>query len=246
MLFRSVVAVDRVAELASWSHDPRTATVTIGAAVRWRDIERGPLGALVPSLAQAARTVGSPQIRQAGTVGGNLGTCSPAGDGLPPLAALGAVVHLQSRSGRRDLAFADFMVGPKRSARRPDELVTGVTVPAADGWQGYAKVGVHNAMVISIASAAFVHHRPTASVRIALGSVGPVILRCDAAEEYLATELDLSSSAARVSGHHVARAAELVRGAARPIDDHRSTADYRRHAVGVLATRLLRGAFAHD
>ncbi|MFZ9629073.1 MAG: FAD binding domain-containing protein [Ilumatobacteraceae bacterium] len=241
----AVIAVDRLAELASWSHDPRANTVTIGAGVRWREIERGPLGTLVPALAQAARTVGSPQIRQAGTVGGNLGTCSPAGDGLPPLAALDAVVHLRSTAGQRDLSFADFMVGPKRSARRPDELVTGVTVPAADGWQGYAKVGVRNAMVISIASAALVHHRPSSSVRIALGSVGPVILRCSEAEGYLAEQVDLSIARPVVTESEAERAAELVRAAARPIDDHRSTAEYRRHAVGVLAARLLRGAFDH-
>lgn len=240
-----VVAVDRIAELSSWTHDPARGTVTIGAAVRWRDIEQGPLGELVPSLGQAARTVGSPQIRQAGTIGGNLGTCSPAGDGLPPLAALDAVIHLRSLDGRRDVPFSDYMVGPKRTARRVDELVIGVTVPVAHGWQGYAKVGVRNAMVISIASACLVHHRPSASVRVALGSVGPVVLRCPAAEEYLAASVDLSSSEHALDDTVVTRFAALVRDAARPIDDHRSTAEYRRHAVGVLAARLVRSAFHH-
>lgn len=237
-----VIAVDRVAELRSWAHDPTAATVTIGSAVRWSEIERGPLADLVPALAQAARTVGSPQIRHAGTIGGNLGTCSPAGDGLPPLAALDAIVHLRSESGARSLPISEFMVGPKRTAAGRHELITGVTVPAATGWQGYSKVGVRNAMVISIASACLVHDRPTSSVRIALGSVGPTVLRCAAAEEMLRSRVDLGTGRPFVGDDVVAEFAALVRAAARPIDDHRSSAAYRSHAVGVLAARLLRSA----
>ncbi|MFM2182948.1 MAG: hypothetical protein RJB61_1242 [Actinomycetota bacterium] len=238
-----VIAVDRVAELRSWTHDPSAGTVSIGAAVRWSEIERGALAALVPALAQAARTVGSPQIRHAGTIGGNLATCSPAGDGLPPLAALDAVVHLRSASGERRLPVADFMVGPKRTAAARDELITAVTVPVAAGWQGYSKVGVRNAMVISIASACLVHDRPTSAVRIALGSVGPTVLRCPAAEEMLRTAADLGAAQPLVGDDTVGEFAALVRAAARPIDDHRSSAAYRSHAVGVLAARLLRSAF---
>src|SRR3954467_6378300 len=91
-----VVAVSRVAELRSWTYDRDAATVRIGAAVTYSELMEEPLASLLPALAEASRTVGSPQIRNAGTLGGNLGTCSPAGDGLPVLAALDALVHLAS------------------------------------------------------------------------------------------------------------------------------------------------------
>lgn len=240
--FAEAVMVHRVPELRTWTHDPVAGTLTLGAAVTWAEVEAGPIADWVPALAQAARTVGSPQIRHAGTVGGNLGTCSPAGDGLPPLAALGAVVHLRSAAGARDLPFAEYMTGPKRTARRSDELVTGVTVPLLGGWQGYSKVGVRNAMVIATASAALVvDPRPGSAepVRLALGSVGPTVLRCAEAEQHVAGAV----AAGRVSEADVRRFAELASSASRPIDDHRATAAYRRHAVGVLAARLLRRAF---
>ncbi|MSX56477.1 MAG: xanthine dehydrogenase family protein subunit M, partial [Actinobacteria bacterium] len=214
----------------------------LGAGVTWSEIEASPIAEWVPAIAQAARTVGSPQIRHAGTVGGNLGTCSPAGDGLPVLAALDAVVHLASADSTRSLSFAEYMVGPKRTARRPGELITGVTLPIVDGWQGYSKVGVRNAMVIATASVALVVD--AGSVRLALGSVGPTILRCPEAEVFAANNVDFTSRVA--SSEVVAQFAELARAAARPIDDHRSTAVYRRHAVGVLASRLLRRAFPNE
>ena len=238
----AVIAVNRVTELGSWRHDPAAGTLFLGSGVTYAEIARGPIADWVPSLAQAARTVGSPQIRQAATVGGNLGTCSPAGDGLGPLAALDAVVHLASAaSGERTLPFAEFMVGPKRTARTAGELITGVTVPVLQGWQGYSKVGVRNAMVIATASAALVADVMGKSVRLALGSVGPVILRCPSAEAFAADHVEFAT--ASVGDDAVAQFAALAREAARPIDDHRSSAAYRRHAVGVLAARLLRRAF---
>ncbi len=237
----SVIAVTRVAELCSWSHDPEAALLHIGAGITYDEIAREPLAQWVPALAQAARTVGSPQIRHAATIGGNLGTCSPAGDGLPVLAALDAVVHLASLSGTRNMSFADYMVGPKRTARQPGELITGVTVPVVRGWQGYSKVGVRNAMVIAVASAALVANTDSRTVRVALGSVGPTILRCPEAEAFAAAHIDFAAGSANDSV--VEQFAGLVRAAARPIDDHRSSAAYRRHAVGVLAGRLLRRAF---
>ena len=240
-----VVVVNRIPELRTWSHDPVARTLTLGAAVTWSEIEREPIARWIPSLAQAARTVGSPQIRHAGTIGGNLATSSPAGDGLPPLASLEAVVHLRSAGGSRSLPFAEFMVGPKRNVRHHDELITAVTVPVVDGWQGYSKVGVRNAMVISTASAALVLDRVAGTVRLSFGSVGPVIIRCAEAEEWLAARVDLRSTTATLDDALVAEFADMARAAARPIDDHRSTAAYRRHAVGVLAARLLRGAFPH-
>ena len=194
----------------------------------------------VPALGQAARTVGSPQIRNTATLGGNVGTCSPAGDGLPVLAALDAIVHLVSATGSRSLPFLEFMTGPKRTALLPGELIEAVTVPVFRGWQGYAKVGVRNAMVISNAGACLAVD-DSGGVRIALGSVGPTILRCPEAETFAAAVVDHDQRA--VADDDVAEFGRLAAEAARPIDDHRSTAAYRRHAVAVLARRLLRRAF---
>ena len=235
-----VVVVNRIPELRTWHHDG--ARLRIGAGVTYAEIEREPIATWVPALAQAARTVGSPQIRHAATIGGNVGTCSPAGDGLPVLAALDAAIELTSVDGMRTVSFAEFMVAPKRTIRRAGELITAITVPVADGYQGYSKVGVRNAMVIATASVALAVQG--GRVAIALGSVGPTILRCPEAEA-LADEL-VDLDAGRLSADAVAACSELVRAAARPIDDHRSSAAYRRHAVGVLAGRQLRRAFPHE
>ena len=236
----SVVAVNRIAELRSWRHDPTTSLLTIGSAVSYREMLQGPLAVMVPSLAQAARTVGSPQIRNVGTLGGNLGTCSPAGDALPVLSALDAVVEIASAAGRRTLAVADFMVGVKRTALQPGEMIVSVTVPVVDGWQAYAKVGVRNAMVIAVASACVVLDQGRQQVAVALGSVGPTVLRCPDAEQQLADAIDWSTL--EVAPDELERFGALVSAASRPITDHRSSADYRRHAVGVLAKRLVRRA----
>lgn len=237
---RSVVVVSRIPELRSWRRDASGSTVTIGAGVNYTELAAGPLAALVPALAQASRTVGSPQIRNVGTLGGNLGTCSPAGDGLPVLAALDATVELASAAGRRVVPVTEFMVGVKRTALAPGEMIVSTTVPIVDGWQGYAKVGVRNAMVIAVASACVVLDRQRGTVGVALGSVGPTILRCPSAEEYLAATIDWATLA--VDAIDLDRFGALVSGESRPITDHRSTAEYRRHAVGVLATRLVRRA----
>jgi CO/xanthine dehydrogenase FAD-binding subunit len=236
-----VIALRRVQELRRWTQNA-DGTITIGAGVPYQEMETGELKNLVPALAEAARTVGSPQIRAAGTLGGNLGTCSPAGDGLPVLFALDAVIHLQSNESSRVLSVHDFMLGVKRNARASNEIITAVTIPLLDGWQGYAKVGVRNAMVISVASACLAVDKNTKSVRIALGAVGPTIIRCRDAEAWLAEQLDISTS----TGIDVAMAKEFGRRVSiesKPIDDHRSTAEYRRHAIGVLAQRLITRAY---
>jgi len=238
---RTVMMVNRITELRSWRHDPAAGTVTIGAAVTYSELMREPLASLLPALAEASRTVGSPQIRNAGTLGGNLGTCSPAGDGLPVLAAAGATVTLASASGTRTVDVVDFMLGVKRTDRRAGELIAAVTVPVAAGWQGYAKVGVRNAMVIAVASACLVVDVPQRSVGLALGSVGPTVLRCPQAEAFLAERVDWDS--ARVDRDALVAFGELAAAASTPITDHRSTAEYRRHAVGVMAERLARRAF---
>ncbi|CAB4695484.1 MAG: xanthine dehydrogenase family protein subunit M [Actinobacteria bacterium] len=237
----SVIAIDRVPELRTWGVDVVRRNLWIGSGVPYSTVMQPGIASLVPALAQASRTVGSPQIRHVGTIGGNLGTCSPAGDTLPVLAALDARVHLASVSGERSVGFDEFMVGVKRTSRRPDELITGVTIPILNGWQGYSKVGVRNAMVIATASSCLAVDTDGRSVRIGLGSVGPVIIRCGEAEQWISGRVDWSELS--VSNADVDEFGLRCGAAARPIDDHRSTAAYRRRAVEVLAARQLRRAF---
>ncbi|MDW3213088.1 MAG: FAD binding domain-containing protein [Ilumatobacteraceae bacterium] len=237
----SVISLGRVPELTSWTLDPETRRLRLGAGIRWAEIERDPLQSMVPALAEAARTVGSPQIRNAGTIGGNLATCSPAGDGLPVLVALDAEIHLVASGGRRSMPVAEFMLGVKRTALEPGELIEAITVPVLDGWQGYSKVGVRNAMVIATASACVATDTPGRTVRIALGSVGPTIVRCHDAEQVVGEAVDWAGGTIDVAAAD--EAGRLAAAASRPIDDHRSTADYRRHAVGVMVRRLVRRAF---
>jgi CO/xanthine dehydrogenase FAD-binding subunit len=237
---QSVIAVNRLAELRSWTYDAANSTLRIGAGVTYGELEDEHFRRWVPALSQAARTVGSPQIRHAATIGGNLGTCSPAGDGLPVISALDGLIHLASIDGIRALRFDEFMLGPKRTALRPGELIEAITLPVFAAWQGYAKVGVRNAMVISNAGACLaVDDR--GGVRIALGSVGPTIIRCGGAEAFAASVVDHENRS--VSDDDVAEFGRRAAAAASPIDDHRSTAAYRRHAIEVLARRLLRRAF---
>ena len=134
-----VIALTRVPELSTWTFDPSARTVTFGAAVTWSEIEREPLRGMLPALAEAARTVGSPQIRNAGTVGGNLATCSPAGDGLPVLAALDAQVNLVGAGGGRTLPVGEFMVGVKRTALAPGELIESITLRCSTAGRGTAR-----------------------------------------------------------------------------------------------------------
>ncbi|MFM8562952.1 MAG: FAD binding domain-containing protein [Acidimicrobiia bacterium] len=235
----TVIPVRGLPELREWSH--RRGVVTIGAALPYADMESGPLAELLPALAQAARTVGSPQIRAAGTIGGNLGTCSPAGDTLPVLAALDATVHILHRDGGRDVAFADFMTGVKRNCLLQGEFVHSVSVPVVSGWQGYAKVGTRNAMVISTASACLVHDADEGRVALAMGAVGPTILRASSAEAWLARTTSLRGPV-RIDPTVAEEFGRRAAAECRPITDHRSTADYRRHAVSVLARRLLERA----
>ena len=236
---QDVVSLRQVSELRTW-HRNDDGSIFIGSGLPYKAMEQGELAATLPALAQAARTVGSPQIRAAGTLGGNLGTCSPAGDGLPVLAALNAKVHLRSLSGDRTVSFSEFMVGVKRNVARADELIVGVTFLKTEGFQAYAKVGVRNAMVIAIASACFVHDSTGRNVRLALGAVAPTIVRCVEAESHLN---DVLGDGRSVSASDLNRFKELAASSARPITDHRSTAEYRRHAVSVLAKRHAERAF---
>lgn len=217
-----VVALRRVEELKTWD-GPR-----IGSGVTWREIERkGPKG-----LAEAARTVGSPQIRNAGTIGGNVATASPAGDGLPFLAAVEADIELRSPAGTRILPWNEFFLGVKKTAMAPDELIAAVQLPdSLPERQAFGKVGVRNAMVIATVCCV-VTRDDDGATRVALGSVAPTPMRATQAEVMM-------SSISEPSQQDLSEFGRLVSSEVQPITDHRSTAGYRRHAAGVLARRLL-------
>jgi CO/xanthine dehydrogenase FAD-binding subunit len=238
-----IVDLARVAELNEWA--PEDGHLRIGAGVTYtRLIDE--LGDRLPGLAIAARTVGSPQIRNRGTIGGNLGSASPAGDCHPPLLAGGAEVELISVYGTRRLPVQEFFTGPKQSALRPEELIAAVHLPAATGPQQFAKIGTRNAMVIAVCSFALALDPEHGRVGTGIGSAGPTPLRATEAERFLQGVLDeegLWASRPPLGEAAAARFGELVGEAARPIDDVRGTAAYRVHALGVLACRTLAWAW---
>lgn len=231
----ALLDLGRVGGLADWGTDGDL--LRIGAAVPYRRILTE-LAGRAPGLAMAARTVGSAQIRNRGTVGGNLGSASPAGDTFPPLLAADAVVELGSVRGVRRVPVAEFCTGPKRSVLAPDELIAAVLVPSADGPERFAKVGTRNAMVIAVCAFALALRPGTRRVGTGIGSAAPTPVRAPAAEELLAAELPWATRAP-LSESLTRRFGELVAAAASPIDDVRGTAAYRRHALGVLARRTL-------
>ncbi|HZD99437.1 MAG TPA: FAD binding domain-containing protein [Micromonosporaceae bacterium] len=235
----ALLDLTRVASLGEWGTDGEH--LRIGAGVTYQRII-DELGAQLPGLAMASRTVGSPQIRNRGTVGGNLGSASPAGDAHPPLLAADALVELGSVRGVRRVPVADFFEGPKRSVLAPDELIAAVLVEPADGPQQFAKVGTRNAMVIAVCSFALALDGSRQRVGTGIGSAAPTPLRATAAEDMLAGELPWQSRGAATDSV-VQRFGELVAAAASPIDDVRGTAGYRRHALAVLAARTLTWAW---
>jgi CO/xanthine dehydrogenase FAD-binding subunit len=235
----AVLDLTRVPELAEWDRD--AGRLRVGAGVTYtRAIAE--LGDALPGLAIASRTVGSPQIRNRGTIGGNLGSASPAGDCHPPLLATGAEVEVASTAGRRRVPVAKFFTGPKKSALQPDELILAVWVPAASGPQQFAKIGTRNAMVIAVCSFALVLDPDHRRVGTGIGSAGPTPVAATEAERFLQGVLDaedLWSSRAPIDDGAAARFGELAAASASPIDDVRGTAAYRVHALGVLARRTL-------
>ena len=235
----AILDLTRVPELGAW--DRSDGGVRVGAGVTYtRAIAE--LAGDLPGLAIAARTVGSPQIRNRGTIGGNLGSASPAGDCHPPLLAVGAEVEVASAGGARRVPIDEFFTGPKQSALEPDELICAVHLPAATGPQQFAKIGTRNAMVIAVCSFGLALDPAGGRVGTGIGSAGPTPLRAGEAEEFMEGVLsseDLWSSRAPLGEAAVARFGELVAAAARPIDDVRGTAAYRAHALGVLARRTL-------
>ena len=232
-----VVSIRQLEELQQVSVDGRQ---TFGGGVTYTRMLEA-LGERSPAMVQAARTIGSPQIRNAGTIGGNLGTCSPAGDTLPVLAGLDATILLRSASGDRRVPFSAFMFGPRKSERKPGEVVYAVEWEDAGPSQVFLKAGTRNAMVIAVANLAMIVDRTRRVVRVALGSVGPTILRASAAEELAAGLFEESGwdRPLRASEAGTARFGELAAAASQPIDDQRGTARYRRHIVAVMARRAL-------
>ena len=235
----AILDLTRVADLRAWDAD--NSGLRIGAGVTYtRLIDE--LGDRLPGLAIASRTVGSPQIRNRGTVGGNLGTASPAGDGLPPLYVSDAEVELASTSGTRRVPVTEFITGPKQTSAREDELIAAFHLPAATGPQQFAKIGTRNAMVIAVCSLSLAIWPERRAVCACIGSAGPTPLRATEAEAFGAGALDWDGRT-ELGEAALARFGELVADAAQPIDDVRGSAEYRRHALGVLARRTLTWAW---
>lgn len=230
-----IVALRRVTQLQGWSADDNS--FDLGAMVTYRQIERE-LAVDLPAFAAAARTVGSPQIRNAGTIGGNIGTASPAGDALPLLTALDAQLVCASTDGERVVALTDFVTGPKETDRRSGEVIVRVRFDRVRGPQQFLKIGPRNAMAISVACLALVLDLDRRQVRVGLGSAGPRPKRPTEAEEYAAAQIDWDSGT--ISPDATEQFGRMVAASAAPITDHRGTQEYRRHGVGVLAVRALR------
>ena len=220
----ALLNLNEVAELRGFARE--NGSLRLGAGLTYTELMQVPLAAAMPALTEASRTVGSPQIRNRGTIGGNLGTASPAGDALPPLLIEGAELELASVRGTRRLALRDFLVGPKRNALVEDELVVAAILQPSGQPQTFMKIGPRNAMVIAVCSLALVADRERDELRASFGSAGPVtgFVTAPFAE-------------ADAFAEHVAEAAS-------PIDDVRGTAAYRRHALRVLTERALERCLA--
>ena len=233
----------QVPELEEWG--PEDGRLRVGAGVTYtRTIEE--LGDRLPGLAIASRTVGSPQIRNRGTIGGNLGSSSPAGDALPPLYASDAEVEVASTRGTRRVPVAEFITGPKKNVLGEDELISAFYIPEAEGPQQYSKIGPRNAMVIAVCCLGLALHPERQKVGVCVGSAGPTPFRAAEAEQFIEgvlMEENLWESRERIGERTLDRFGVLVREAANPIDDIRGSAAYRVHAVDVLARRSLSWAW---
>jgi CO/xanthine dehydrogenase FAD-binding subunit len=203
-------------------------TLVIGALTTYTQLQRSPLVRRhLPMLAAAASEVGGVQIQNRGTIGGNIVNASPAGDTLPVLAAAGAHLVLGSAAGKRRVAFDDFYTGYRQTVLRPDELLLAIEIPRVAGRQHFRKVGTRAAQAISKVVLAAVFG-PEA-VRIAIGSVAPTVIRARRTEEILS------------GGGSIAEAKDALAREIAPIDDLRSTAEYRRRVAGNVLERFWGG-----
>jgi CO/xanthine dehydrogenase FAD-binding subunit len=220
----ALINLNEVPELRGFTREGDT--FVLGAGLTYAEAMQGAIAGALPALAEASRTVGSPQIRNRGTIGGNLGTASPAGDALPPLLVEDAEVRIASVRGERQVPLRDFLVGVKKNALEPDELIVSVHVTATGAPQTFMKVGPRNAMVISVCSLALQVDRERGELRAAFGSSAPIV-------RLVTAPLDDAESFSA-----------LVAESASPIDDVRGTAAYRRHALEVLTRRALERCLA--
>jgi CO/xanthine dehydrogenase FAD-binding subunit len=216
-----VLNLNEVRELRGFSRE--NGSLRLGSGLTYAEIEHGPLRDELPALAEASRTVGSPQIRNRGTVGGNLGTASPAGDAIPPLVVEGAEVECASVRGTRCVPVSEFVTGVKRNALAPDELITAVWLEPSHAPQTFMKIGPRNAMVIAVVSLAV---SGGDELRACFGSAAPRPVLVTAPRDEAATF------------------PERVAEAAAPIDDVRGSERYRRHALRVLTERALKRVLA--
>jgi CO/xanthine dehydrogenase FAD-binding subunit len=236
----AILDLTRVAELAEHGRDD--GSIRVGAGVTYtRAIAE--LGHALPGLAIASRTVGSPQIRNRGTIGGNLGSSSPAGDALPPLYASRAEVEVASTTGARRIPIEDFITGPKRNTLEPDELIAAFHIAPARGAQQFSKIGTRNAMVIAVCSFALAVDEEERTVGTCLGSAAPTPRRAHEAETFINAALDWDAHAP-IADDVLQGFGDRVAAAASPIDDQRGTATYRRHALAVMARRTLTWAWS--
>src|ERR1700729_1487141 len=239
----ALLDLTRLAELTDWEiSDGR---VRLGAGVTYARLIRE-LGRILPGLAMASRTVGSPQIRNRGTVGGNLGTASPAGDSHPPLLAGGASIEAASVRGTRMISAADFYTGVKANALAPDELIAAIHLPLPSGPEQFSKIGTRNAMVIAVAAFSLALHPDRKEVTTGIGSAAPTPRRAVEAGAFITGALGengLWGARADLPETIGTEFGKLVSAAAAPIDDVRGTAAYRLHSLRVLARRTLTWAW---
>jgi CO/xanthine dehydrogenase FAD-binding subunit len=204
--------------------EKRVGVLSIGASATYTQIIKSRhVRSHLPMLAEAAREIGGVQIQNRGTLGGNIANGSPAGDTLPVLAAVDAIVVLHSVVGERRVPFGEFYTGYRTNVLQKDELITAVEIPSVDGTQWFRKVGTRAAQAISkVVMAAVRAPRP----RIAFGSVGPTVVRVPRTE------------AALEAGASIEEAVRLLETEITPIDDVRSTAAYRRTVAANLVRRF--------
>ena len=218
----TMLNLNEVAELRGYAQE--NGSLRLGAGLTYSEVEHGELHEVLPALAEASRTVGSPQIRNRGTIGGNLGTAAPAGDAIPPLVVYGAEVECASVRGTRRIPILEFVTGVKRNALAPDELITSIHLAKPNGPQTFMKVGPRNAMVIAVVSLAVSAEGEELRASFGSASARPALVK--------APRGDAESFP------------EQVAEAASPIDDVRGSERYRRHALKVLTERALKRVLA--
>ena len=217
-------------------------TYVVGATCRHtQTVSYEPFRKHYPGLVEAVNSIGSPQIRALGTLGGNIGNSSPAGDSIPPLLAFDAELELRSVSANRKILLRDFFTGPGKSVLAPNEIITKVIIPKCEGFRsGWVRLGQRKGFAISKVSVAVAFRtavHPNGSVklediRIALGAVAPKVIRASKTEKFMIEEQNLTPSL-------IAKAATLLSQEASPITDIRSSESYRRAMCSALFSELM-------